>query len=155
MSVAMVRDAASMLFVFVLLTGAACFPPDPQYIGNPSQPITPCANSTPPQDAALPRLERPLPPFDRRATLNELARAGKAAAAVCPLTGSPHGFGTIGVVFAQDGHPTSATLEDKAGTIVFEILGTPLGRCIEETFCECRVPPFLGQRVTVHKWFEL
>ena len=99
-------------------------------------------------DRRVPGVPRGPPPegrIDRAATAAALTSVSVAA---CKVPGGPTGDGQIKITFAPSGDVQSAVVGEP-----FE--GTPVGKCIEETFSTVRIPAFPGPAARLRKSFLL
>ena len=83
-------------------------------------------------------------PFDASAANASLAEA-QARASSCRKPDDPSGVAQVTITFAPSGRVTTALV---AGP---PFAGTPTGGCVASTLRSARVPPFVGEPVTVRK----
>ena len=85
----------------------------------------------------------PTEPFNREAAETVLGVASSASSS-CKKHSDPSGKAIVRVVFGGDGRVKSAEVGPPFAR-------TPLGACIEGTFKTVKIPPFVGQDMTVPK----
>jgi hypothetical protein len=122
-------------------------PPKPAAASEPAKTAA-TAPATKPTATAAPIPEPPrgeaTGPFDVAAAKSSL-EAAAAQASSCRKPGDPSGVAVVTITFSPSGRVTSANIGGPP------FAATPTGGCIASTLRKARVPPFIGEMVTIRK----
>jgi hypothetical protein len=121
-------------------------------VAKPGKPLRSTPDATPkPEPAPTPTVAPPREPpaeatgpFDAAAARASLDTAA-AQASSCRKPGDPSGVAVVTITFSPSGRVTTANIGGPP------FAATPTGGCIASTLRKARVPPFIGEMVTVRK----